>query len=94
MERFLPIRSLVGFGTPFEALALPVALPERSYHDARRRPISERTSYPGTRLAFHRYPHLIQRFCSTDWFRPPDSITCPSPWAWVDRSASRLPQAT
>jgi hypothetical protein len=62
--------------------------------DAARRCISGRTSYHGTRLAFHPYPHLIQLCCSTDWFRPPDGVTRPSPWAWIDRSASRLQHAT
>lgn len=45
-------------------------------------------------MAFHPYPHLIQLCCSTDWFRPPDGVTRPSPWAWIDRSASRLQHAT
>lgn len=45
-------------------------------------------------MAFHPYPHLIQLCCSTDWFRPPDGVTRPSPWAWIDRSASRLQHGT
>ncbi len=45
-------------------------------------------------MAFHPYPQLIRRFCSTDRFGPPDGVTRPSPWPWIDRSASRLQRAT
>ena len=62
--------------------------------EAALRCISGRTSYPRARLAFHRYPHLTGRFCSTDPLGPPAGVTRPSPRARVDRPASRPPPAT
>ena len=45
-------------------------------------------------MAFHPYPHLIQRFFNISWFGPPRHLTAASSWTWVDHSASRLPQVT
>src|SRR5699024_10106828 len=52
--------------------------------------ISERTSYIRVRLAFHPYPHLIPVFFSIRGFGPPVSVTCPSPWTWVDHTVSAV----
>ena len=45
-------------------------------------------------MAFHPYPHLIQRFFNISWFGPPRHLTAASSWTWVDHPASRLPHVT
>ena len=45
-------------------------------------------------MAFHPYPHLIQRFFNISWFGPPRHLTAASSWTWVDHLVSRLPQVT
>ncbi len=84
-------RGLVGCSPPTpirgstSAAESPDATPTR---------VSGRTSYLRARLAFHRYPHLIPRFCNTDGFGPPCPVKGTSPWAGVARSVSGLPPAT
>ena len=55
-----------------------------SYHEASPKAISGRTSYLHVRLAFHPYPHLIQKLFNAHWFGPPHIFTCASTWTWVD----------
>ena len=62
--------------------------------DAAPKCISERTSYLRVRLAFHRYPQLIQAVFNRHWFGPPLRITGASTWPWVDHSVSGLLPAT
>ena len=55
-----------------------------SCHEASPKAISGRTSYLHVRLAFHPYPHLIQKLFNAHWFGPPHIFTCASTWAWID----------
>ena len=55
-----------------------------SLHEASPKAISGRTSYLHVRLAFHPYPHLIQKLFNAHWFGPPHIFTCASTWTWVD----------
>ena len=55
-----------------------------SFHEASPKAISGRTSYLHVRLAFHPYPHLIQKLFNAHWFGPPHIFTCASTWAWID----------
>ena len=61
-------------------LALSVLYPRGLTLDASPKAISGRTSYHQVRLAFHRYPQLIQVFCNRPWFGPPRTFKCASPW--------------
>jgi hypothetical protein len=71
-------------------LALSVLYPRGLTLDASPKAISGRTSYHQVRLAFHRYPQLIQVFCNRPWFGPPRTIKCASPWSWIGHLASGL----
>ena len=65
---------------------LPCSVLYRLYslHEASPKAISGRTSYLHVRLAFHPYPHLIQKLFNAHWFGPPHIFTCASTWTWVD----------
>src|SRR5205807_3087638 len=84
------IRSLMGFSNLVRPLALSVLYPYGLNFEASPRTISRRTSYLWVRLAFHPYPHLIQRFCNNDRFGPPRKFSCASAWTWIDHPVSGL----
>src|SRR3990172_7603213 len=86
----LSIRSLIEFGNLVGPLAHSVLYRQDRTHDAAPKCISERTSYLQVRLAFHRYPQLIQAVFNRHWFGPPLRITGASTWPWVDHSVSGL----
>ena len=52
--------------------------------------ISRRTSYLWVRLAFHSFPQVIQRTCSSNWFGPPYSFTYTSACSWEAHPVSGL----
>ena len=56
--------------------------------------ISGSTSYLRVLLAFHSYPHLIQKLFNAYWFGPPSGVTRTSTWTRVDHLVSRLPIRT
>src|SRR5690606_27269659 len=70
------------------------ALPPRLSLEASPKAISGRTSYLRVRLAFHPYPHLIPAFFNIRGFGPPESVTSPSSWTWVDHTVSGLRHMT
>ena len=78
------------FSNRSRPLALSVLYPHGLTLDASPKAISGRTSYHQVRLAFHRYPQLIQRFCNISWFGPPRTVKCASPWPWIGHLASGL----
>ena len=45
-------------------------------------------------MAFHSYPHLIQKLFNAYWFGPPSRVTGTSTWTRVDHLVSRLPPVT
>ena len=45
-------------------------------------------------MAFHSYPHLIQKLFNAYWFGPPSGVTRTSAWTRVDHLVSRLPPVT
>ena len=45
-------------------------------------------------MAFHPYPQLIRLIFNLSRFGLPRTVTCASPWPWIDHSASRLFRAT
>jgi len=91
---FSGIWSLVGFGTSFEALALPELYLQKIWHEASPKAISRRTSYLRVRLEFLRYPQFILSFCSRNRYGPPPPFTVDSAWPWVDHSVSGLVPTT
>ena len=60
------------------------------FYKASPKAISGRTSYYRVRLAFHRYPQLIQAFFNRQWFGPPRGLTRASAWPWVGHLVSGL----
>jgi hypothetical protein len=88
------IRSLMGFSNLVRPLALSVLYPRGLNSEASPKTISGRTSYLWVRLAFHPYPHLIQRFCNNDRFGPPRKFSCASAWTWIDHPVSGLMMQT
>ena len=56
--------------------------------------ISRRARYLLVRLAFHRYPQVIQEFFNTQWFGPPRDVTHNSSCPWIDHWVSGLMPAT
>lgn len=63
-------------------------------YDAVPKYISERTSYLQVRLAFHPYPQLITRCCSSGVCGPPQRLTVASAWPWIDHLVSGLGSTT
>ena len=45
-------------------------------------------------MAFHSYPHLIQKLFNAYWCGPPSGVTRTSSWTRVDHLVSRLPVTT
>ena len=45
-------------------------------------------------MAFHSYPHLIQKLFNAYWCGPPSGVTRTSSWTRVDHLVSRLPPMT
>ena len=45
-------------------------------------------------MAFHPYPQLIQWLFNANRFGPSRTLTCASPWPWIDHQVSGLPHAT
>ena len=45
-------------------------------------------------MAFHSYPHLIQKLFNAYWCGPPSGVTRTSSWTRVDHLVSRLPPVT
>src|SRR5699024_3264634 len=85
------IRSLNELGNPMRVPRSISALPPvLTPFEASPKAISERTSYIRVRLAFHPYPHLIPAFFNIRGLGPPVTLTCPSPWTWVDHTVSGL----
>ncbi len=82
------------FGNLVGPLALSVLYPRTLTPKASPKAISGRTSYHQVRLAFHPYPHLIQRFFNNDWFEPSRGFTRVSPWTWIAHLASGLLKQT
>lgn len=66
----------------------PVLYPRKGPPEAVPQYVSGSTSYHQVRLAFHSYPHLIQRLFTVHWCGPPVGLTPPSPWTWVAHLAS------
>ena len=62
--------------------------------EARPKAISERTRYLQVRLAFHRYPQVIQEIFNFHWFGPPQRFTAASTCSWIDHLVSGLRLAT
>ena len=56
--------------------------------------ISRRASYLPVRLAFHRYPQVIQKFLNIYWFGPPRNVTHASSCSWIDHWVSGLMKQT
>ena len=56
--------------------------------------ISRRASYLPVRLAFHRYPQVIQKFFNIYWFGPPRNVTYASSCSWIDHWVSGLIKQT
>src|SRR5207253_3282761 len=50
--------------------------------------ISGRTSYLRVRLAFHPYPQLLPRICTSGGCGPPRGLTPASPWPWIAHPVS------
>jgi hypothetical protein len=88
------IWSLIEFGNPVRPLAHSELYLHYKTRDAAPKCISRRTSYLRVRLAFHRYPQLIQAVFNRHWFGPPLRVTAISTWPWVDHPVSGLLHAT
>src|SRR5438445_7682714 len=56
--------------------------------------ISGRTSYLRVRLAFHPYPQLLPRICTSGGCGPPRGLTPASPWPWIAHPVSGPRRAT
>ena len=68
--------------------------PGRLKREADPRAISGRTRYHQVRLAFHPYPQVIPRRCTTYGFGPPCAVKRTSSCSWVDHLASGLRPVT
>ena len=68
--------------------------PGRLWREADPRAISGRTRYHQVRLAFHPYPQVIPRRCTTYGFGPPYAVKRTSSCPWVDHLASGLHPVT
>jgi hypothetical protein len=71
-------------------LAQTVLYLHRYSSEAHPKVISERTRYLQVRLAFHRYPQVIQEIFNFQWFGPPQRFTVASACSWIDHLVSGL----
>src|SRR5919204_3633869 len=70
------------------------ALPPGVCRAAAPKGISGRTSYLRVRLAFHPYPQLLPRICTSGGCGPPRGTTPASPWPWIAHPVSGPRRAT
>ncbi len=68
--------------------------PGRLWREADPKVISGRARYHRVRLAFHPYPQVIPRRCTTYGFGPPCAVKRTSSCPWVDHPASGLHPVT
>ena len=94
VHRLCGIRSLIEGGNLIGPLLSQCSTSTNLFHNASPKAISGRTSYLRVRLAFHRYPQVIRRYCNRGRFGPPWNVTSTSTCSWIGHPVSGLLNAT